>query len=138
MHHKHPTRQTKQHEFYKLTRMCLSRSESKMGTNARKREVHHLSPEILSVWWPCCWTAWASAPRKSAAAEAAERMAMAKTHRLIFFWIPPPPHEPLPLPTEHPLSLCVSNSLLSSPNPLCLPPCLVWSNERGNPHFPRG
>jgi hypothetical protein len=36
------------------------------------------------------------------------------------------------------LSLCVSNSLLSSPNPLCLPPCLVWSNERGNPHFPRG
>lgn len=38
------------------------------------------SPEILSVWWPCC-TDWAFAPRKSAAAA---RMAMGKTHLLIF------------------------------------------------------
>ena len=121
MHNKHPTRQTKQLELYKLTRMCLSKSEIKMETNAREREVHvhRLSPEILSVWWPC-WTAWASAPKKSAAAEAAARMAMAKTHRLIFFWTPPLPtsHFLFPVSTRY---LCLYSP---PPNPLYLP---VWS-----------
>ena len=74
------------------------------------------SPEILSVWWPCC-TACASAPRKSTAA----RMAMAKAHRLIFFSIlPTRPQAPSPASTR---CLCLYSPLRPSPCPL------LWARQ---------
>jgi hypothetical protein len=119
--------------FTKLLADVLSKTSSSSSTNwqecayqARKQDGNeHMkkkgpSPEILSVWWPCC-TACASAPRKSTAA----RMAMAKAHRLIFFSIlPKRPQAPSPAST---CCMCLYSPLASRD------PLPVRSYEPANP-----